>query len=217
MTRVLRLLDAKEIAGHPKIHLGASDLTVLHAWIRKNAGLATFYGPMVAVEMAGESEPELDWEAVLRGDPIAPHEIREEDILSAGVAEGPLVGGCLSLLASSCGTPEEVSARDSILFWEDVGEDTYRLDRMLTQLERAGTLDGLKGMVIGSVVPRRDGESRETVRDYLRERFRGAPYPVAMGIQAGHLENSRTLPLGATARLVLGNSRSLTFEGPFVR
>jgi muramoyltetrapeptide carboxypeptidase LdcA involved in peptidoglycan recycling len=69
-------------------------------------------------------------------------------------------------------------------------------------------------MVIGSVIPRRDGESRETVRDYLRERFRGAPYPVAMGIQAGHLKNSRTLPLGANARL--GNG-GLTFEGPVVR
>ncbi|HKF43025.1 MAG TPA: LD-carboxypeptidase [Thermoanaerobaculia bacterium] len=216
VSRVLSLLDAKEVAANPKVHLGGSDLTVLHAWIQRHAGLATFYGPMVAVEMAGEKEAELDWETVLRGDPIPAHDIASEDVLAPGDAEGPLVGGCLSLLASMCGTPEQVDARGSILFWEDVDEDTYRLDRMLTQLERAGTLDGLKGMVIGSVVPRRDGESRETVRDYLRERFRGSPFPVAMGIQAGHLKNSRTLPLGAHARLDLGTGR-LTLEGPVVR
>jgi len=226
VSRVLPLLDAEEVRANPKIHLGASDLTVLHAWIAAHAPMITFYGPMVAVEMAGEKAEELDWESVLRGDPIAPHKIPAEHVLAPGSAEGTLIGGCLSLLASLCGTPEQVKARDSILFWEDVGEDTYRLDRMLTQLERAGTLDGLRGMVIGSVVPRRDGESRETVRDYLCERFRGSPFPVAMGIQAGHLKNSRTLPLGAVARLELpGESKiqnpkskigSLAFDGPVV-
>jgi muramoyltetrapeptide carboxypeptidase len=226
-SRILPLLDAEEFRANPKIHLGGSDLTVLHAWIQKNAGLATFYGPMVAVEMAGDRAEELDWESVLRGEAIAPHEIAAEDVLAPGKAEGPLVGGCLSLLASLCGTPEEVRGQGSILFWEDVGEDTYRLDRMLTQLDRAGTLDGLRGMVIGSVVPRRDGESRETVRDYLRDRFRGAPFPVAMGIQAGHLNNSRTLPLGAAAALDLPEESkiqnpkskigSLTFKGPVVQ
>jgi muramoyltetrapeptide carboxypeptidase len=225
--RVLPFLDAEQLRAHPKIHMGGSDLTVLHAWIQKNAGLATFYGPMVAVEMAGDRAEELDWESVLRGEAIAPHEIAAEDVLAPGKAEGPLVGGCLSLLASLCGTPEEVRGQGSILFWEDVGEDTYRLDRMLTQLDRAGTLDGLRGMVIGSVVPRRDGESRETVRDYLRDRFRGAPFPVAMGIQAGHLNNSRTLPLGAAAALDLPEESkiqnpkskigSLTFKGPVVQ
>ena len=222
-SRVLPHLDASEVRANPKIHMGGSDLTVLHAWIRRNAGLATFYGPMVAVEMAGEKADELDWESVLRGDPIASHEIAEEDVLAAGEAEGSLVGGCLSLLASLCGTPEQLNARDSILFWEDVGEDTYRLDRMLTQLERAGTLHGLQGMVIGSVVPRPDGESRETVHDYLRDRFQGAPFPVAMGIQAGHLKCARTLPLGAKARLEIGTGNSgpgtgrLTFDGPVVQ
>jgi muramoyltetrapeptide carboxypeptidase len=142
----------------------------------------------------------LDWEAVLSGETPGTHAFAAEDVLAAGEAEGPLVGGCLSLLASLAGTPEAVSGRGAILFWEDVGEQAYRLDRLLTQLERSGTFDGLRGMVIGSVVPGR-GESAETVREYLRERFANAHFPVAMGLPAGHLEAPRTLPLGPAARL----------------
>lgn len=222
-SRVLQHLDVEEARANPKIHLGGSDLTALFAWIQRHAALMTFFGPMVAVEMAGECAGELDWEAVLRGRPVAPHAIAPEDVVNGGDAEGILIGGCLSLLASLCGTREAVRGEGAILFWEDVGEDTYRIDRLLTQLERSGTFEGLKGMVIGSVVPRLGGESPETVRAYLRDRFRGAPFPVAMGLPAGHLANSRTLPLGARARLSLGTRDSgvgthkLTFEGPAVQ
>src|SRR5206468_10105227 len=109
----------------------------------------------------------------------APERLQEADILAAGTGEGPLVGGCLSLLASLCGTPEAVEGRGSVLFWEDVAEDTYRLDRMLTQLERSGTFDGLQAMVIGSISPgARGGESPQTVGAWLRDFFKGAPFPV---------------------------------------
>lgn len=88
---------------------------------------------------------------------------------------------------------------------------------MLTQLERAGAFDGLRGMVIGSVVPRRDGESAEGVRAYLRERFAGAPFPAAMGLSCGHLESPRTLPLGADAKLDCDDGRELSFPGAVVQ
>jgi muramoyltetrapeptide carboxypeptidase len=206
-SRVLAHLDPGELAANPKIHMGASDLTALFAWIARRTGLATFYGPMVAVDMADladladRTEPRpLDWEAVLSGEIPGTHAFAPGDVLAPGEAEGPLAGGCLSLLASLSGTPEAVSGRGAILFWEDVGEQAYRLDRLLTQLERSGTFDGLHGMVIGSVVPGR-GESAETVREYLQERFANARFPVAMGLPAGHLEAPRTLPLGPAARL----------------
>ena len=215
-SRILRHLDVEEMRANPKIHLGGSDLTALFAWIRRHSGLVTFYGPMVAVEMGAESS-DPGWEAVLRGDPLEPHPISREDVITPGSAEGALVGGCLSLLASLCGTPEAVRGDGAILFWEEIGEDTYRLDRMLTQLERSGTFDRLRGMVIGSVVPRRDAESSETVRAYLIERFSGSPFPVALGLAAGHLANPRTLPLGVPARLDLEEAPRLFFTGAAVR
>ncbi|MGH9368611.1 MAG: S66 peptidase family protein, partial [Thermoanaerobaculia bacterium] len=144
--RILPRLDPAEVRAHPKIHLGGSDLTALFAWLTQSVGLAAFYGPMVAVEMA--SEDGLDWETVLSGAPVSPHHFASEDVLSPGIGEGPLVGGCLCLLASLSGTPQELDADGAVLFWEDTGEQAYRLDRMLTQLEGAGTFDRLRGMVI---------------------------------------------------------------------
>ncbi len=224
-SRVLAHLDAAEISANPKIHLGGSDLTALFAYLARHARLAAFYGPMVAVEMASPGS-ELDWEEVLRGETPAPHRFASEDVLAPGSAEGVLLGGCLSVLGSLCGTPEAVRGLDAILFWEDTGEDTYRLDRLLTQLERSGTLQGLRGMVIGSVVPREGAEPPETIRHWLRERFRGADYPVAMGFPAGHLNRPRTIPLGTRVRLDLDQSGiqnpesktgSLSFSGPAAR
>lgn len=192
---------------HPKIHLGASDLTSLFAYLRRAAGLVTFYGPMVAVEIAQEG---LDWEAVLAGELPSPHAFAPGDVIAEGDAEGVLVGGCLSLAAALAGTPEAIAAKDAILFWEDTREEIYRLDRLLTQLERSGSLDGLRGMVIGSVVPCGESGVGE-VGDYLRERFGRAPFPVACNFPAGHLARPRTLPLGTRVHLDLSNAGTLAF------
>jgi muramoyltetrapeptide carboxypeptidase len=170
---------------------------------------------MVAVSMAEEEG--LDWEAVLAGQVPAPHRFEAPDILAAGRGRGPLVGGCLSLLASLAGTPEAVKADGAVLFWEDVAEPTYRLDRMLTQLERSGTFDRLQAMVIGSISTgaRGDGDSPQAVSDWLRDRFAGAPFPVAMGFPAGHVAGGRTLPLGVPVCLDADEGR-LEFDLPGV-
>jgi muramoyltetrapeptide carboxypeptidase len=203
-SRVLARLDPDEIRSNAKIHLGGSDLTALFAFVAKHASVATAYGPMVAVQMAGAAD--LDWERVLSGDLPEPGAVAPEDVIAPGSGEGPLVGGCLSLVASLCGTPEAIDAHGAVLFWEDVGEETYRLDRMLTQLERSGTFDGLQAMVIGSIAPGRRGgaESPEENRSWLTQRFAGAPFPVAAGFPAGHVAATRTLPLGARVRVDLG-------------
>jgi muramoyltetrapeptide carboxypeptidase len=206
-SRILARLDLAEIRANPKIHLGGSDLTALFAYIAAHAPLVTFYGPMVAVQLADGGS--LDWEQILSGGQTEPHTVPPDDVIRPGRAEGPLTGGCLSLLASLCGTPEAVAGAGRILFWEDVGEEIYRLDRMLTQLERSGTFERLSAMLIGSVAPgRREGmESPEEIRAWLRRRFADAPFPVAMGFPAGHLESTRTIPLGAPVRVDLDSGR----------
>jgi muramoyltetrapeptide carboxypeptidase len=211
--RILPRLDVSEIRANPKIHLGGSDLTALFAWLTQAAGLVAFYGPMVAVEIPEQDG--LDWERTLSGEVPAPHVFAPEDVLARGTGDGPLVGGCLSLIASLAGTPDALVGDGAVLFWEDVGEATYRLDRMLTQLERAGTFDKLRGMVIGSIHPPA-GEAPESSRQWLIDRFRGAPFPVAMNLPAGHLPRPRTLPLGAPVRLELTGGGPLTFLEPAV-
>jgi muramoyltetrapeptide carboxypeptidase len=208
-SRILARLSPEEIAARPRIHMGGSDLTALFAYLRARTNLISFYGPMPGVEMArdgaetGEGASGLDWEEVLAGTIPSAWDFESSHALAGGVGEGPLVGGCLSLLASLAGTPEAVDARGAVLFWEDVGEETYRLDRMLTQLERSGTLEGLHAMLIGSISPgsRGGGESADVLAAWLEDRFRGAPFPVVRGFPAGHIPRPRTLPLGVRVRL----------------
>ncbi len=198
--RILSLLDPDELRSHPKIHLGGSDLTALFAFASEHASLVTFYGPMIAVQMA-ENTP-LDWERVLSGGNVPPVELAASDRLAPGLGEGPLVGGCLSLVASLCGTPEAMRYAGRVFFWEDVGEEIYRLDRMLTQLERSGTFDRLQAMLIGTIAPgRADAESPDEVRAWLADRFAGSPFPVVMGFPAGHRPDTRTIALGASVRV----------------
>jgi len=210
-SRILHLLDVEAVRAHPKIHLGSSDLTALFAYLRRHGDLVTFYGPMVTTDMADPAARGLDWERVLTGAPPVEHRFSASDVLSPGTAEGPLLGGCLSLLASLCGTAEAFSASVAILFWEDVGEEPYRLDRLLTQLERSDTLTGLRGMVIGSVLPGVGSDSPDRIREYLRRRFGDVPFPVAMNFPAGHCPSPRTVPLGARVRLDLAEGGALTF------
>jgi muramoyltetrapeptide carboxypeptidase len=213
-SRILRFLDPREIRERPRIHLGGSDVTALFGFLGGQAGLVTMYGPMVAVSLA---QGGMDWESVLRGETPATHRFDGDDVLSGGIGSGPLRGGCLSLLASMAGTPEAVSGDGAVLFWEDVAEPLYRLDRMLTQLERSGTFDRLQAMIIGSISTGATGggDSPEAVSAWLRERFAGAPFPVVRGFPAGHLANTRTLPLGVTVRLD-ASAGTLSFDGPGV-
>ncbi|HTD52637.1 MAG TPA: LD-carboxypeptidase [Thermoanaerobaculia bacterium] len=208
-SRTISRLDPTEAVRHPKIHLGASDLTALFAFLYRHARLATFYGPMVAVEM-GEGE-DLDWESILSGAVPEMHRFADRDVVAPGTGEGPLIGGCLSLLASLCGTPEALAAAGAILFWEDIGEEAYRIDRLLTQLERSGTLENLQGMVIGSVLPGGREQTPEQVRQSLRDRLGGASFPVALNFPAGHLPGPRTLPLGTRVRLDLRDGGEISF------
>jgi muramoyltetrapeptide carboxypeptidase len=206
--RILPFLDAGEARKNPKIHLGGSDLTALFGWLRRESGLVCCYGPLVAVEMAGEDGP--DWESVLAGAVPGIHRFDRADVVAPGTGEGPLVGGCLSLLASLAGTPAALQADGCVLFWEDLGEAAYRLDRMLTQLEQAGTLDTLRGMVIGSVTPPA-GETAAFMREWLADRFGGAAFPVAAGLPAGHLPRPRTLPFGVRVLLSVDTEPALEF------
>ena len=202
-SRVLDRIDPDDVRSNPKIHLGGSDLTSLFAFVRRRASLPAFYGPMVAVQIADGAE--LDWDRVLSHGRPQPASVGAGDVIAGGVGEGPLVGGCLSLIASLCGTPEAIDARGAVLFWEDVGEETYRLDRMLTQLERSDTFDGLQAMIIGSIAPgrRESAESPEDIRSWLAQRLARSPFPVVAGFPAGHLRETRTIPLGARVRVDL--------------
>lgn len=209
--RLLDRLDAVEIAAHPKIHMGGSDLTTLFAFLHAHARLVCFHGPMVAVDLA---RPDVDpataasWPRVLGGAaeeiPIAPGQV-----VRAGAASAPVVGGCLSMLVALEGTAEALSTEGRIVFWEDVNEEIYRLDRMLTQWKRAGRFAGAAGVIIGSLenIRHNGREDAPALSALLSEHFGQAPFPVVRDWPAGHGRRNRTLPLGGS--ISIDTSRGL--------
>ena len=195
--RVLPLLDWDRLARRPRAYVGYSDLTPLLLNVVERLGWIAFHGPMVAAEMArGLAEEESrSLLAALAGD--LRQELPLQQVMpGVGPAEGQLLGGCLSLLASVTGTPFATPLADAVLFLEDVHEPLYRVDRMLTQLYLSGSLNSIRAMVLGASI---FSGLDEAAAPQIRERAGGTT--LAFGIPAGHTTPNLTLPLGAFARI----------------
>jgi len=184
-TRLLDELDWAALrAAGPKILLGSSDVTALHRAFAARLGVPTCFGPMPACATISDPEgPEPRSLAALRaalfeGEEPAP--VRGAEVLVPGRARGPLTGGNLALLAALCGTPHAMRAHGRIVLLEDVREQPYRVDRMLTQLLQAGCLDGAAGVALGSWVECGD------VLPVLAERLAPLGVPVIAGLPIGH-------------------------------
>src|SRR5699024_8463067 len=136
-----------------KIFWGYSDITYLHTMMRQKAGLVTFHGPMVASDIAKPAFDPLS--ASMFHQLFSPAKLSYSEaitplkMVAPGEATGELVGGNLSLLVSTLGTPQELETDGKIIVIEDIGEDAYRVDAMLNQLKLAGKLENPAGIVIG--------------------------------------------------------------------
>ncbi|MFF1628017.1 LD-carboxypeptidase [Streptomyces sp. NPDC058272] len=200
--RMVDLLDWDALrAAGPKVFLGFSDITALHEAFATRMGLATLHGPMVAaVDFLKNARAQEHLRATL----FEPESVRT--IASAGAtplvpgrARGVTLGGCVSLLAADLGTPHaRARARGGLLLIEDIGEEAYRLDRILTQLLRAGWLDGVAGIALGSWV---DCGPYEGLRAVFADRLGGLGVPVVEHFGFGHCEGALTIPFGLGAEL----------------
>ena len=192
---------ANQIQLKPKIFAGYSDITVLLNWFLQNFGMVTFHAPMLAMDIArGLSAPTKDhfW-GMLTGETKA-WKVDLGEIIRPGVAEAEMMGGCLSLLVTTLGTPYEIDTTGKLLFIEDTDEKPYRIERMLTHLKMAGKLDRLSGVVLGDFT-RCEGDGPRDVRQVIGEIFGAAPYPVVMGMAAGHGQENLALPFGVKMAL----------------
>ena len=195
--RVIPLLDDKAISANKKPVIGFSDLTALLTFLRQNCEVPTFYGPVLT--MLGRSKNDITIEnlsrALLNPESLKDFFCGESATVSEGSTAGPLIGGCLSLICSSMGTPYELKSDDSIIFLEDVGEKLYVIDRMLTQLKNAGIFSRAKGIIMGSVVL--DEKEKYDLNPMLKDVFRDFGGPIISNFPAGHTHPFVTLPFGA--------------------
>jgi muramoyltetrapeptide carboxypeptidase len=214
--RIVAGIDLAALKKHPKALIGYSDLTVLHAAAYKRLRLSTLYGPLVKeLGDASSFDDASLWQALSGDGRDVEHRLEAAGVFRPGSAEGPLVGGCLSLLVSLVDTPYEVATDGAILFWEEVGEEPYRIDRMLGHLRMSGRLARLKGMVVGRLVgcEAKDPENALPLAEILSTHLEGTSYPVVVDFPAGHCPGKVTLPLGRLARLDTAAGRLTIQEG----
>ncbi len=207
--RMLDRIDYEAIAAHPKLIVGFSDITALHAALWEKCGLITLHGPMPMSWADGPLE-EHSLRSLMNaltasapwGEIVNPAGYERETVVP-GVCEGRLVGGNLSLVDSLLGTPYEIDTRGKILFLEDVGERTYRIDRMLTHLRLAGKFEDCAGVVLGDFAdcPIEYPDFGFTLEEIVRDVIVPAGKPVFSGMRVGHCTPKLTLPLGARCRM----------------
>lgn len=213
---LLDRIDYDLIRRNPKIFLGYSDITAMHLAINRHAKLVTFHGPIILSRFTDYTQKYFRkalFETQSIGkltNPPESNELRPSHFLRAirpGIATGPLIGGNLTLISNTLGTPYEIETQGKILFLEDVDEEPYSIDRMLTHLRLAGKFDGLAGVIFGecqdcrpkdykpsTTIPYGLGEVLDNILGNLK-------VPVLYGLTIGHTDDQLTLPLGVNATL----------------
>lgn len=208
--RILDQLNYELIARHPKIFMGFSDITALHIALLNRCDLATFHGPMAAANWAGTPLDDFSRESMYRAlmstEPVGELRNPEGDqrqTVNPGQAEGRLVGGNLMLIVSSLGTPWEIDTKGRIIFIEEVGERTYCVDRMLTQLRLAGKFEDCAGVVFGDFAdcPVEYPEFGLTLEEIIRDVVAPSGKPIFSGLRCGHCTPKLTLPFGVKCRM----------------
>ncbi|MEU6367356.1 LD-carboxypeptidase [Streptomyces sp. NPDC046931] len=212
--RMVDLLDWDALrAAGPKVLVGFSDITALHEAFAVRLGLVTLHGPMVSsVDFLKNARAQEHLRATLF-EPESVTAIRAlgGTVLVPGRARGVTFGGCLSLLATELGTPHaRAGSRGGLLMIEDVGEEAYRVDRVLTQMLRSGRLDGVAGIALGSW---KECGPYELLRRVLTDRLGGLGVPVVEEFGFGHGEGALTIPFGVGAELD-AEAGTLTLDEP---
>jgi Uncharacterized proteins, homologs of microcin C7 resistance protein MccF len=205
--RLADRIDYDLIRNHPKIFWGYSDITYLHTAIRQQADLVTFHGPMLASDLGEVHVPPLSKQlfsqlfqsATLRYD----EHLSPLTVIHGGSVNGMLVGGNLSLLVSTLGTPFEIDTKNKIVLIEDIGEEPYRVDGMLNQLRLAGKLQRAAGFVIGNFNyhPAAGEEDNPSINDVIKTYLGSLEKPALSGFLIGHCEPNFSVPLGSDCLL----------------
>ncbi|WP_223505493.1 LD-carboxypeptidase [Pseudomonas sp. GL-RE-29] len=206
--RLLDRIDFDLLRNNAKPFIGYSDITALHLAISRYAGFVTFHGPLLNADLLGNRQPPTEFSffnmlsgEVKAGSVLAHPKAYPLTTIEPGIAHGRLLGGNLSMIAATMGTPYEIDAEGVILFIEDINEPLYRIDRLLTHLRLAGTLHKLRGVLVGDVA----GVEVTALERLLKQTFEPLQIPVLSGWRSGHCDPNLTLPMGALVKLDAGN------------
>lgn len=212
--RILDKLEYDAVKSNPKIFIGYSDITAIHIALNQKCDLVTFHGPMAASDMI-DSFDEFSEDSYMKS--VTSTEalgiLRNPDgtdikTLIPGKASGRIVGGNLSLIAATMGTPYEIDTKGKLLLIEDIGEYTYCVDRMLTQLRLSGKFEDCEGIILGDFkgcLPQYEG-SDQTLMEVFNDIILETKKPTIYNFMTGHCTPKITIPLGVEAVLDADNA-----------
>ncbi|MEN8191488.1 MAG: LD-carboxypeptidase [Bacteroidota bacterium] len=209
--RLLNRINYGLIKKNPKIFVGYSDITALQLAFLKKTGLVTFAGPMVAVDFAADKvDPfteEVFWKTITSSRKIGKISNPDNEkfyTLTKGRGEGSLIGGNLALIISLMGTDYQPNFNNSILLFEDIGEEPYRIDRMFYQLKHAKAFSKAKGIVLGRFVDcyiKDKSQPSLTLNDVISDYFSDLKIPVIYNVKHGHIKKNITIPWGLKTKI----------------
>ncbi|HCY74541.1 MAG TPA: LD-carboxypeptidase [Ignavibacteriales bacterium] len=224
--RILPLLDYEVIRSNPKVLIGYSDITALLYGIYKKSGLITFHGPVGTSTFNDYSVNNFN-KVLINPErtSLFPNSTSGEDeniygvtTITKGKGKGRLVGGNLSIMVSLIGTEFDVDYSNKIIFIEEIGEEPYRVDRMLTQMIQAGKFENAAGVMMGifrkcEVKKESDLTAKSfTLMEVLKDRLGSLKIPVVYGMSFGHVKDKFTIPFGLLAELDAGKQTFTLLE-----
>lgn len=227
LTRILDRIDYDALRKDPKVVTGFSDVTALHLAIASKSKLITFHSPVPMGDLWKGSQPDFSfaysafnrtifakqYTSGEQGFVLSTPDGERPERLVAGTAKGRLLGGNLTMICSTWGTPFALEPAGAILFIEDVHEAPYRVDRMLSQLKLAGVLDQLAGIIVGRFTSQDPGDADEFDRIF-KEYFSAMRIPVIHRYPIGHVAKNGTLPHGALVELDANRCEVRLLENP---
>ena len=199
LMRILPALDLAAFARQPKLIIGFSDVTALHAWAALR-NLPTVHGPVIT-HLADLPEEDITALVALIEGQVPSVQLAGLTPLVSGWATGRLIGGNLELVTRLLGTPYSFDPKGAVLLLEEVGERPYRVDRQLSQLALAGWWNALVGIVAGDFFQCGDDKTRPSIEEVLAERLGRLTIPILTGAPIGHARRNRAVPLGAAVEL----------------
>ncbi len=215
LSRIIDQIDFTQFLQQPKWIIGYSDITILHAHLFSNYHIASLHSPMAAAFNEGGSET-VYVQSLLKAvtGQSAHYGCNSYKLNRTGTANGKLVGGNLCLLAHLVGSKSSIDTTGKLLFIEDIGEYLYNLDRIMLQLQRAGKLDKLAGLIVGQFTDMKDTvvPFGASVYDIIYEKIKDYSYPVCFEFPVGHTPENYALKHGATHTLEVNESGAILTE-----
>ena len=215
LSRIIDKLNFDRFVDAPKWIIGYSDITLLHAHIYSNFRIASLHAPMAAA--FNELEDNRKYiDSILTGLTGSPsiYKTSSHHLNKSGNSEGELIGGNLAILAHLIGTDSDLDTSHKILFLEDIGEYKYNIDRMLMQLKRAGKLESLSGLIIGSFADMKDTTIPfgQEIHDLISDKISEYNYPVCFDFPIGHTGENYALKIGVKHRLSVSTQQVILEE-----